>query len=115
MKYALLIYEKADYRESVSSEAWEKMMGEHTAFWEKYGSTKVVGGDALDAHHTATSLRNRGGDYQVTDGPFVETREILGGFYIAECANLDEAIAIAREIPVEEGEGIEIRPVITGE
>jgi hypothetical protein len=113
MQYALLIYEKADYRETVAPENWKRMMEQHTRFWKRYSEAKLTGGAGLEGHRTATSLRKNGDNYQVTDGPFVETREVLGGFYIVECADLDEAMALAREIPVEEGEGVEVRPLMS--
>lgn len=112
MKYALLIYEKADYRDTVSQKKWDEVMAEHGKFWEKYGEAKFQGAAGLEGHKTATTLRRAGDDYVVSDGPFAETREILGGFYIVECDDLDEAMKIARDIPLEDDEAVEVRPVM---
>ena len=66
----------------------------------------------LDSRGTAKSIRVRNGDASVTDGPFAETKEVLGGYFIAECDDLDEAIEIASRIPVAESGSVEIRPLI---
>lgn len=113
MQYALLIYERDKFREDVSPADWAKLMEGHNAFWAKYGETgRVTGAAGLESHRTATSMRYGGSDYTVTDGPFVETREVLGGFYVVEAKDLDEAMAIARDIPVGPGDGVEIRPLM---
>ena len=72
---------------------------------------KFVAGDRLKPTSTASSVRVRDGELEVTDGPFAETKEQLGGFYILDCADLDEAIAYARKIPAAEHGSIEVRPV----
>ncbi|MFP4375933.1 MAG: YciI family protein [Spirochaetales bacterium] len=113
MKYALLIYEKADYRDTVSQERMAEVLREHDVFWNKYGEEKFRGAAGLEGHKTATTLRRSGDDYIVHDGPYAETREILGGFYVVECEDLDEAMKIARDIPLEEDEAVEIRPVMS--
>jgi hypothetical protein len=112
MKYALLIYEKADYRDKVSQEKWDEVMEGHEEFWNKYGDEKFKGAAGLEGHKTATTLRRAGDEYVVSDGPYAETREILGGFYIVECEDLDEAMKIARDIPLEDDEAVEIRPLM---
>jgi hypothetical protein len=66
----------------------------------------------LDSRQTAKSIRVRDGQATVTDGPFAETKEVLGGYFIADCADLDEAIEIASRIPVAEHGSVEIRPLI---
>ena len=66
----------------------------------------------LDSRRNAKSIRVRNGDVSVTDGPFTETKEVLGGYFIADCANLDEAIDIASRIPVAESGSVEIRPLL---
>ncbi|MGN6742036.1 MAG: YciI family protein [Amnibacterium sp.] len=67
------------------------------------------GGAALEAAATATSLRRDGDGFAITDGPFAEAKEVLGGYYVVEAADLDEALAIAKEIPA--GVGVEVRPI----
>ena len=84
-------------------------MAAHGAFGEAHGKS-IAGGNALQPTTTATSIRNG----VVTDGPFAETKEALGGFYLVEAADLDEAIAIAKQVPAAAG-GVEVRPVmVTG-
>jgi hypothetical protein len=73
---------------------------------------KIQGGDALHPTATATTVRVRDGERLLTDGPFAETREQLGGFYIVEAGSLDEAIAIAAKIPGAQTGRIEVRPVM---
>jgi hypothetical protein len=112
MQYALLIYEKADYRERVSEDDWNAVMTKHQSFWDKYGESTFRGAAGLEGHQTATTLRRREDGYQITDGPYAETREILGGFYVVECEDLDAALAIAKDIPLEIDECVEVRPVM---
>jgi hypothetical protein len=70
-------------------------------------------GEGLEATSTATTVRLRGGQLQVTDGPFAETREQLGGFYLIEAPNLDEAIALASRVPAARTGSVEVRPVMS--
>ena len=71
----------------------------------------IRGGNALQPSPTATSVRpDAGGTFAVTDGPFAETKEALGGYYLVEAADLDQALAIAREVPMRFG-GVEVRPI----
>jgi hypothetical protein len=72
----------------------------------------LVAGDALQGVETATTLREQGGQVQITDGPFAETKEYLAGYYIIESADLDEAIEIARGVPLNDGGSVEIRPIV---
>ena len=71
-----------------------------------------VGGEALDSVTTATTVKVRGGNSQITDGPFAETKEALGGYYLLDCKDLDEAIAYAAKIPSATYGSIEIRPIM---
>jgi hypothetical protein len=71
-----------------------------------------VGGDPLDGSHSATSVRVRDGKRLLTDGPFAETKEIIGGYYIIECANLDEAVEWAARCPAVADGVVEVRPII---
>jgi len=82
----------------------------HNAFGAAHGAS-IRGGNALQPAGTATSLRADGaGGFTITDGAFAETKEALGGYYLLEAADLDEAIALAKEIPAAFG-GVEVRPV----
>jgi len=109
--YVALIYEReADYAEGVQ-ETYDKVMQAHVDFAAKHGS-KLRGGHALQPTATATSIRKNGtGGLSTTDGPFAETKEALGGFYIIEADDLDEAMAIAGDVPALFG-GVELRPVM---
>ena len=71
----------------------------------------LLGGEALESTTTATSIRKNGDTVDVTDGPFAEAKEALGGFYVIEAEDLDAAIALAKQVPARFG-GVEIRPVM---
>jgi hypothetical protein len=104
-QYVVLIYEdEAGWQ--AGGPAAEAGMKAHQDFGEKYGSA-LRGGHALQPTSTATTIR----DGVVTDGPFAETKEALGGFYMIEADDLDQALAIAKEVPAPFG-GVEVRPVM---
>ncbi len=109
-QYLVLIYEDEAQWASITPEVWQEVYDEHNRFPERVEElgAKVLGGNALQPTGTATSLR--GG--QVTDGPFVETKEALGGYYLVEAADLDQALAVGRLCPARFG-GVEVRPVLT--
>lgn len=86
-------------------ESWGKVMGDLRA------SKAVIGASGLEIG-SATTVRAPGGDVTVTDGPYAETKEVLNGFYLLECADLDEAIATAARIPGAWHGAVEVRPVI---
>jgi hypothetical protein len=113
-QYLLLIYEDERAYANPAPGLWDEMMKLHGEFAQsvvKQGG-KILAGEALQPTATATSVRGQaGGDLVVTDGPFVETKEALGGFYIVEAADLDQAISFARQCPAPNG-GIEVRPVM---
>ena len=106
-EYAILIYGDETQFEQ-TPEAWAAMMDAHGAFAKAVAEqgVSITGGNALQPRGTATAIR--GGT--VTDGPFVETKETLGGFYLVDCRDLDQAIAIAKLCPAPAG-GVEVRPV----
>lgn len=114
MQYALLIYEDHDaYPGGEQGEAWQAILNAHTAFGGEVAQAGIMrGGAGLKAVQTATTVRTQGGQQTVHDGPFAETREELGGFYLIEVADLDEAIAWARKVPLSKNGAIEIRPTI---
>jgi len=111
MNYLLLIY--ADEATLPASEgAGRTMTDAYRAFTEGIAKSGVLrGGDALEGVATATTVRVRNGETVVTDGPFAETKEQLGGYYLIECADLDAAIEIAARIPGAVNGSIEIRPI----
>jgi hypothetical protein len=113
-QYLILIYDDEAAWESAPPNTSERIMQGHTAFAEKNGAA-IAGGNALQPTTTATTLRADGADgFTVTDGPFVETKEALGGYYLVEAADLDEAIALAKQVPVVSG-GLEVRPIMVFE
>ena len=107
-EYLFLIY--ADESATVDPGAGETIMKEHVVFQEKHGAS-LRGGNALQGTSTATTVRpEASGGSTVTDGPFAETKEALGGYYLVEAADLDEALAIAKDVPAPNG-GVEGRPI----
>jgi len=113
-KYLLLIYGDESGWDSASAEDWNRMMEAHGAFAQAVVSQggKILGGEALQPTAMATSVRgDASGDPVVTDGPFVETKEALGGYYVLDAADLDQAIAFAKLCPAPAG-GVEVRPIM---
>jgi hypothetical protein len=113
MQYMLLIYEnEAAYKTATAADrnAMMKEYGEFTQSIVKSGNMKA--GDALEPTATATTVRVRNGKILPTDGPFAETKEQLGGYYLVEAKDLDEAIKIAARIPAARVGSIEVRPVM---
>jgi hypothetical protein len=113
MQYLLLIYESEAAHTSRTPEQNEAVIGGYLKFDAELKETgKMLGGDALQPTMTATSVRVRDGKALTTDGPFAETKEQLGGFYLVDVANLDEALALAAKIPTANTGTIEVRPVM---
>lgn len=113
MRYMLLIYSDEEAEARLSEAEQEAVMGRYYAFTEQVRSRGVYqNGDALQPTVTATTVRLRQGKTITTDGPYAETKEQLGGFYILDCQDLDEAIALATKIPAAEEGAIEIRPIM---
>lgn len=111
MQYLLMIYGEEEQWTKRTKEEREALYHEHMAFRKEFGSS-ILGGNALQPTTVATTVRLRDGKLLTTDGPFAETKEQLGGFYLVEAANLDEAVAMAAKIP-RMGEGsIEVRPIM---
>jgi hypothetical protein len=112
MQYMCLIYAPVDAPEMSDAES-EKLFAEYGAFTEEARrSGKMVDGAPLQPTDSATTVRVRGGKRVVTDGPFAETKEWLGGFYTFECASLDEALDWAAKIPGAKHGSIEVRPIM---
>jgi hypothetical protein len=113
MQYMLLIYDAEANMKSATQADRNAMMaeyGEFTAAITKSGNMKA--GDALQPSSTATTVRVRAGKTLSTDGPFAETKEQLGGYYLVEAKDLDEATKIAARIPSARSGSIEVRPVM---
>lgn len=113
MQYLLLLYEDEKAWDSIPEAEQNKIFGEYTEFTQDIGkSGHMRAGEALQPVRTATTLRLRDGKVSTTDGPFAETREQLGGFYVIEAKDLDEASKIAARIPCAKSGCIEIRPIM---
>ena len=108
MQYLALIYGDESHWGSLSPEEREKQMGEYMALSE---AAVTRGGNELDSVATATTVRVRNDETLVTDGPFVESKEVLGGYYVFECDSIDEACSWAAKIPAAKYGAIEVRPV----
>jgi hypothetical protein len=113
MKYALLIYGSDEAYQKLSEEKSKEMYAQHDAFATKLGSA-IQGGAELRPPATATTVRHAGETPLVTDGPFAEAAEQLGGFYLVEAKDLDEAIEFAKQVPTLPGDAIEVRPLAGG-
>ena len=113
MQYILLIYENEAEAKGRNKEESQRIWGEYMAFT---GSVKESGhmraGEPLESTATATTVRVKAGKTVRTDGPFAETREQLGGFYIVEAKDLDEAVGIAARIPTAKYGSVEVRPIM---
>jgi hypothetical protein len=110
MQYALLIYTEPGYAETLSDTERVAAYAEYLAFED---DARCIGGAALQPTETATSVRVVDGRTLMTDGPFADTKEVLGGFCLVEAANLDEAIELAARIPATRlGATVEVRPVM---
>ena len=113
MQYLLLIYENEQNWSTLSEAEAGKTMGEYGAFTQAIAkSGHYKGGNPLQPIKTATTVRLRDGKRQTTDGPFAETREQLGGYYLVDAKDLDEAIGIAERIPAARTGSIEVRPIM---
>src|ERR671916_434811 len=113
MKYLCLIYENEREWESMPPAKSEAIMNEYFGFTEDIRKNgKLVAGEALQPTQTATTVRVRNGKVSTTDGPFVETKEQLGGVYLFEGKDLNDAIQVAARIPSARYGAIEVRPVM---
>ncbi len=113
MNYLLLIYTDEAQLPAAEADA-NAMHAAYRAFTEGIAESGVLrAGDALEGVATATTVRVRSGETVVTDGPFAETKEQLGGYYLVECDDLDAAIEIAARIPGATIGSIEIRPIMS--
>ena len=112
MKYALLIYSPADGSD------WEKLSeAEQKAVYAEYGAVAqgpgTLGGEQLQPADSATTVRIKNGETITTDGPFAETKEVLGGFFLVEADNIDGALDVASRIPAARmGGSVEVRPIV---
>ncbi|MGA0608167.1 YciI family protein [Phenylobacterium sp. VNQ135] len=118
MKYMLLIYDPAEaYEGEAGLKLLERVVAEHMALATELRRSGVMSdGAGLQPPETAmTVVRGGDGRHAVLDGPYTETKEHLGGYYVVEAADLEAALAIARRIPGAPGSKVEVRPVMTGD
>ena len=109
MKYMALIYGNEEAWDALSEEEQQRVSDRYMALAREPVS---VGGEQLEDADTATTVRVRDGETLTTDGPFAETKEQLGGYYLIDCASLDEALEFAARIPAAERGAVEVRPVV---
>lgn len=113
MKYMLLIHDDEKAFQNLSEADRQAIYAEYGKFSQEIaGSGHYIGGSELQPTSAATSVQVRNGKRLVTDGPFAETREQLGGYYLVEAKDLDEAIALAARIPSAKTGTIEVRPLM---
>jgi len=116
MRYMVLIYGSEAASAAMSQAEKEAEMVAYNAFGQTANERGAfLSGEALVSSSSATTVRMRGGKLLTTDGPFAETKEQLGGFYLLKCKDLDEAIEMASLIPGAQTGSIEIRPVVEWE
>ncbi len=113
MQYLLLIYGNEPLWNKMTEAEHGKISQEYADFTKSIAASgHLKGGNELDRTSTATTVRMRDGKRLVTDGPFAETKEQLGGYYLIEAKDLDDAIAVASRIPSVRWGSIEVRPII---
>jgi hypothetical protein len=116
MQYICLIYSDEQAWQGLSDDDRGQMIADYGAFTESIKTSgNIVAGEALQPTTTATTVRVRDGETLVTDGPFAETKEQLGGYYVIEAKDADEALAIAARIPGARYGSIEVRPIMVFE
>jgi len=112
MRYLCLIYDDEKLWANMPKEQADAMFGEYFSFTEGIKqSGHYVGGEALQPIQTATTVRVRNGKVSTTDGPFAETKEQLGGYYLIDAKDLNDAIQVASKIPSARVGSVEIRPI----
>jgi hypothetical protein len=113
MKYLCLIYDDEKQWANLPKDVRDQYSAEYNTFTESImKSGHLVGGNELRPTHTATTVRSRNGKVSTTDGPFMETKEQLGGYYLIEAKDLNDAIQVATRIPSAKRGSIEVRPIV---
>jgi hypothetical protein len=112
MRYLLMICEDETALEALAPDEANAILAEYGAFGEEMGGRGVLqGGERLRPTSDATTVRVRDGELLTSDGPFAETKEQIGGYFMVDCRNLDEAIEVAAKIPGARSGTIEVRPI----
>jgi hypothetical protein len=113
MRYLCLIYDEEKQMAAMAKPESDAFMGEYFAFTEGIKkSGHFLAGEALQPVHTATTVRMRNGKLSTTDGPFAETKEQLGGFYLINAKDLNDAVQVAAKIPSARLGSVEVRPIM---
>jgi hypothetical protein len=116
MRYLLTLYTDERLNEAATPDELKSLMDEYTKLTREWQDRGVMlSGEGLDPSSTATTVRVRGGARVITDGPFAESKEQLGGYYVLDCGSIDEAIALAARIPAARRGCVEVRPVLNYE
>jgi hypothetical protein len=109
MKYAMLIYPKPGSHEALGEDEAKSVSAEYWAFRD---DPRCLGGAHLQPMETATTVRQEGGESLIIDGPFADSKEVLGGYFVFEASDLDEVLEVAQRIPaVRLGGAVEVRPL----
>jgi hypothetical protein len=112
MQYALLLYRRPDDYDDLTEDEVKAVSAE---YWSLLDDPRVVGGGALQPVETATTLRADSGEILTTDGPYANTKEVFGGYYVVDADDLDTALEIAGRVPVLRlGGSVEVRPLVEG-
>jgi hypothetical protein len=110
MKYALLIYEKPGSLDGLSEDQYKAIYAEYAALSD---DSRCLDGAQLQPIQTATTVRVQNGSALTTDGPYADTKEVFGGYYVFDAGNLDEALELAARVPAaNHGGAVEVRPVV---
>ena len=113
MQYLLMIYSAEDAGPQPGSPEFGQFMNGYFSFTQEMRDRGLfVAGEPLEKSHTASTVRVRDGETTITDGPFAETKEVLGGYYLLDCKDLDEALECAAKIPTALHGSIEVRPIM---
>ncbi|MEV6281136.1 YciI family protein [Kribbella sp. NPDC051770] len=110
-QYMFMLFDSEEWYDQVTPEEWQSQMKLHNEFAAavEAAGASIVGGAALLPSSTASTVKKGEGEPLVTDGPFIETKEALGGFYLVDAKDLDQALALAKLVP---SGNIEVRPVM---
>jgi hypothetical protein len=111
-QYMFLLFDTEEFYDTITPEGWQETMNLHNAFAEavEAAGASILGGAALERSTTASTVRQQpGSEPIITDGPFIETKEALGGFYLVGCKDLDQALTLAKLCP---SGNVEVRPVM---
>lgn len=111
-KYMLLLYANDDVDDAERARRWAELPAWDEVINDLRKSAMLISNDALHGVETATTVRVRGGDSEITDGPFAVTKEILAGYFLVDCPDLDDALKYAARLPIAKYGSVEVRPIV---